>query len=294
MIVVLKNMDAAANNLGVYPNMPEFPLSTLAQSVLAKYTKTVDSVTKRKLDTFVSKLSNEGVYPNIDLLLIPSLAGTLTEAYTNIINDTVGVPVNAANLSLVDKGLKSNKTVIDATGASSSIIEFPLAYATKIGKVIAGGCYIPDGLNTYTQGTNFYTERIVNLGEGNELFEALVQKTNKIYSSGRNYSYLVGETASHDGIAYTQESYLKSFALKIDSESDYKLFSPTGLIKSVAHSVTDTKTWAESSSKLVLFGAGDLSYTGGSTSPIPIVVSAHDLTDAQCAILTSAIASFMV
>ena len=291
MIVVLKNMDASANNLGVYPNMPEFPLSALAQSVLAKYTKTVGSVTKRKLDTFVSKLSNEGIYPNIDLLLIPSLAGTLTEAYTNIINDTVGVPVNAANLSLVDKGLKSNKTVIDASGESSSIIELPLAYASKIGKIIAGGCYYADGTNTFVSGTNFTVERIANIGEGGLGFEALVQKYNPSYSTTSNYVYGLMQTASKDLSPYSSESYLKSFAMKIDTESTYKLFTPSGFLKSVDKN--NTADWTDGSSKLVLFGGGELSYTGGSSAPIPIIVAAHDLTDAQCAILTSAIASFM-
>lgn len=127
MIIVLKNADFSANNIGKI-TIPRDP-SQEALAMLANYTRSLTDEQVLAFDDFQQGLKDAGIWAKITHLYMPILAGQLSEICVNLVDEnfasdlTLGTDA-ATYLTLNSKGVKNTNTANNwAAGFYTEITE---------------------------------------------------------------------------------------------------------------------------------------------------------------------------
>jgi hypothetical protein len=119
MIIVLKDADFSANNIGKIEVSRELDVKT--KQLLSRYSKVLDTSKQYAVDDFVTGLYSSGLSDKITFLLLPCLASSIDEAMINAMNgDSMG-QLNSNYWLLRNNGLAQTSSTYDTIEAITRI-----------------------------------------------------------------------------------------------------------------------------------------------------------------------------
>lgn len=265
MIIVLKDADFSANNIGQL----ELPYeSEIANELVANLASGVYSQERLSaFGRFVDKLNDEGILEHVIWMSVPSMANTVVDSFTNLIDGTIATDANVTGqIAKTKYGTYCNyDSLKDTSQPRITLYDTNPDFAC----IATGSIEKSMGVNDYILVTpNFSVGKYICTGSG-----TLVSQTNAELRSAGIKSIIV---ATSDNEIYLNKMYTK--------------------INNVASTLSLSGSTTEGSSidlKSVRF-EGDFNFASGvrcHNHGITTIVLRFDkvLSDSECTILTNAL-----